>query len=277
MLDIMKKPKRPSLEERLDLQDISRKVVNSSKFDKEEIKEIIKEEKGKTARGAEEVLDEVMFDYYYNLSEGFPDERGTVEFSIDSACRDTRARPVEGWDKRDENQKAKRLAEREATSAVEDITGDIFVDDDEQLIKNAKSEYETVEETVEETNWDAVQSEIEENLRRKIINDKEAHERVRNVLDKFGGYDYSETELWRFTDEVINEIAEKWSNIFVSEILQSMESSDFRQEKHNVEKTVEKSLKETVTEGVVGGVTETLTSVGVKHLAGAIAVIALGL
>jgi hypothetical protein len=273
----MRKPEKRSLEERLDLKEISRNIVNSSNFSKEEVKEMVIQQKGKTLGESEQVLDDVMLDYYYNLNEGFPDEKETVEFSIDSACRDTRARPVEDWDERGENQKAKRLAKEEADTSVEDITEDIFVDDEEQLVKNARAEYETVEETVEETNWDAVQAEIEENLRRKIINDKEAHERVRNVLDKFGGYDYSETELWRFTDEVINEVAERWSNVFVSQILQSMESSDFRQEKHNVERTVEKSLKETVTEGVVGGVTEKLTSVGIREFAGILAVVALGL
>lgn len=263
------------LEERLDNNDIPRRVVSSAKFDRDDVMEIIVEE-GHTKYEALEIIDGALFNYYYNLEEGFPDEKGTVTFSIESSEKEDEARPVDNWDEVAGNKKAKRLAESELDNTVEDIIDDIFVDNDDQLIRNAKAEYDSVDETVEDTNWSSVQTEIERNLRKRLINDEEAHERVRGIIDKFTDYDYSKTELWRFTDEVINEIAEEWSEKLVSRILQAMESTDMRQERKKAEGAVENTLRESVIDGVVSGVTEQLTVEGVRKLAIVITTVAMG-
>lgn len=265
-----------TLEEKLDFNDIPRRVVSSAKFDRDEVKSIVVDE-GHTEYEASKIIDDVLFNYYYNLNEGFPDEKETVTFSIEATDQEEAARPVEDWDRMAGNKDAKRLAESELDDTVEDIIDDIFVDNDDQLVRNARAEYESVDETVEDTDWDSVQTEIERNLRRKLINDEEAHKRVRGIIDKFTDYDYSKTDLWRFTDEVINEIAEKWSERLVARILQAMESTDMRQERQNAEKAVEKTLTESIKDGVVGGVTEQLTAEGMKKLAVVITTVAMGI
>lgn len=193
-----------------------------------------------------EVAEETAAVYLDHMEQGLPDDDESIDFAYDVAVRQldrrndmndesssTGAKPM--TDVSGGNPVARDRSVSVAKSHGEDLEKKLMTDGG--IVEGANKNIESVNETVDETNWSAVQAEIEGKLRERMWNDMNLRNDVKEILDEHGQYDYGDQGKTKFVNEIFNFVAEHESERIAHQIAFDMTSQEH-------EKQVDKSSTE---------------------------------
>lgn len=166
------------------------------------------------------------------------------------------------------NNQASIYAERKAQKGADKYGEDLNIGT-EDFVETAKSKIDKVEDTVEETDWDEVQAELERRIQNNLLKEDVKRE-VRNAIYKHANYDYSETEVNEFANEIIEYVAQNKATEISNRLVREMETGDIESEEDTIQDTVESMFVSRSIGGFTAGVGQSLgkavTNEGVRTI-----------
>lgn len=205
-----------------------------------------------------EVAKKAAEKYIQYVEEGHPDDgESLLEFTCWEAKQGTdesEAKPTD--DMRNYNPKATMRAEgvasREATKYEEDKL--IADGGTRSYVENARDEIEEVDESVQNTDWNAVQLHIKNELRNGMWQNDYLIEEMKGIIDNYAQYSYNEQQKMEFINEIIDYVSNEEAETITHKIISKMSIEEAENKELN-EESVSSSIKETFKEEVSKGAT----------------------
>lgn len=197
--------------------------------------------------------------YIEYVEEGHPDDgESLLEFTcweIKQKSDGSKAKPTD--DMRDYNPKATMRAEgvasREATKYEEKKL--IADGGTRTYVEKARDEIEEVDESVQNTDWNAVQLHIKNELRNGMWQNDYLITEMKGIIDDYAQYSYNEQQKMEFINEIIEYVSKEEAETITHKIISKMSTQEAENNELN-EESVSSSIKETFKEEVAKGASE---------------------
>lgn len=247
-------------------QHVAENAVQATAIDTDELlKEYLIEHDKETARNI--VLE---FQKLVDSGKHKPDKRTKeVAETIILNHNDSDSRPTDDYQRH--NKTAYLHAEDVANTESDNLEEELKLDDTAYL-DTVKEEINEIEDPVEETDWDGVRWELEQRLHTRL-HEEDVHGKLREVINEHSRYEYNETEVYQFAEDVIDFVANQRAEQIRDKIVRRMNSDNLLEEETTVRNTVKETLyDDEFRQNVKKGAMQKLGKKGISRIASVIAI-----
>lgn len=176
---------------------------------------------------------------YERLVQEEPFEKGpeTKQFAIYSVKKNAEqtARPKKDFE--NYNKSAYRQAKSVAQEEVDRFMSEIHIESDDNIVENARNEFDEIEDNIDDTSWNAVKYQIDNRLQNRL-REKRVKNKIMEIVREQSNYNYDENEVHVFTDEIIKQVSERKSEFIKNKIIVAMSDTDIQKEEDNIKNKI---------------------------------------